>query len=57
MTIEINLNNNFSKAEGVGLTGEAGKGLELKPPYGMPGAYKYKVRKKENVFVYNPKTK
>lgn len=50
MTIDIKINTIVSKSEGisgVGLTGEAGQGLEFKPPYGMPGAYKYKVERKK----------
>ena len=61
MTMEIEINREIFKSEGfsgAGLTGEMGSGGDFVPPYGMPGAYKYKVRKKkeENV-ITNSKTK
>ena len=53
MTIEINRNKEFNKSEGIsvstGLTGELGSGGDFKPPFGMPGVYKYKLQRKQQV--------
>ena len=51
MTIEIHKNTeNIIKSEGItggGLTGEVGSGKEF-VPIGMPGAYKYKLKRKKD---------
>ena len=50
MTYILSKNNSLMKSEGIsvgqGLTGEMGSGGDF-VPIGMPGAYNYKVQRKE----------